>query len=78
MAEREGALEALLQEDRLFPPPPGFIERANANDPELYRRAAQNPEAFWAEWAAKLDWFEPWSVCWIGNRRTRSGSSEAN
>ncbi|HSK20083.1 MAG TPA: acetate--CoA ligase [Longimicrobiales bacterium] len=60
MANREQSLEALLKEDRRFPPPAAFGERANASDPGLYERAAQDPEAFWAEWARKLEWFEPW------------------
>ncbi|HSJ31985.1 MAG TPA: acetate--CoA ligase [Longimicrobiales bacterium] len=60
MANREQSLEALLKEDRRFPPPVAFGERANASDPGLYERAAADPEAFWAEWARKLEWFEPW------------------
>jgi acetyl-CoA synthetase len=60
MAQREQALEALLKEDRRFPPDPAFGERANAGDPGLYERAAADPEGFWAEWARKLEWFEPW------------------
>jgi acetyl-CoA synthetase len=60
MAQKEQALEALLKEDRRFPPAPEFREQANAADPELYARAAADPEAFWSEWASRLDWFEPW------------------
>jgi acetyl-CoA synthetase len=60
MAEREQALEALLKEDRRFPPAPSFTARANAGDAELYRRADADPEGFWAEWAAQLEWFELW------------------
>jgi acetyl-CoA synthetase len=60
MAEREQALEALLKEDRRFAPGEAFRERANASDPDLYARAEADPEAFWAEWARKLEWFEPW------------------
>jgi acetyl-CoA synthetase len=60
MAEREQALEALLKEDRRFPPDPAFRERANASEPDVYRRALADPEAFWAEWASRLAWFEPW------------------
>ncbi len=58
--EREHDLEALLTEDRRFPPSPEFVARANANDPTIYDRAAADPESFWAEWASKLEWFEPW------------------
>jgi acetyl-CoA synthetase len=60
MAQREQALEALLKEERRFPPDETFRERANAGDPGLYERAAADPESFWAEWAHKLEWFEPW------------------
>jgi acetyl-CoA synthetase len=60
MADREQRLEALLKEDRRFQPPEAFRERANAADPTLYDRAAADPEGFWAEWARKLEWYEPW------------------
>ena len=60
MARPESALEALLQEHRRFPPPPEFAAAANARDPALYARASADPEAFWAEWAGRLTWFEPW------------------
>jgi acetyl-CoA synthetase len=60
MAEREQALEALLKEDRRFAPAEAFRERGERGDPEMYERAAADPEAFWAEWARKLEWFEPW------------------
>ncbi|HEX2167043.1 MAG TPA: acetyl-coenzyme A synthetase N-terminal domain-containing protein, partial [Longimicrobiales bacterium] len=60
MANREQNLEALLKEERRFPPPDAFGERANASDPGIYERAAADPEEFWAEWARKLEWFEPW------------------
>jgi acetyl-CoA synthetase len=60
MAHKERALEALLREDRRFAPPATFRERANASDPALYVRASADPAGFWAEWARRLDWFEPW------------------
>lgn len=60
MAGLEQALVALLSEERRFAPPSGFRERARASDPEIYARAAADPEAFWAECARELDWFEPW------------------
>jgi acetyl-CoA synthetase len=60
MAEREQALEALLKEDRRFPPDRAFREQANAGDATVYLQAASDPEAFWSAWAGRLDWFEPW------------------
>jgi acetyl-CoA synthetase len=55
-----GTLDALLTEDRRFPPPPEFAREANAADSEVYRRAETDSEAFWAEAARDLDWFKPW------------------
>ena len=60
MAGKETPLEALLQEDRRFPPSREFRASANASNPEIYGRGAADPEAFWASWARELDWFEPW------------------
>jgi acetyl-CoA synthetase len=54
------AIEALLKENRSFPPPEDFARQANLNDPEIYTRAAEDPEAFWADVARGLDWFHPW------------------
>jgi acetyl-CoA synthetase len=60
MGDEEATIEALLSEGRTFMPPDGFAERAVANDPAVYERAAADPEAFWAEQAAGLDWVKPW------------------
>ena len=50
--------------DRLFPPSPEFVSQANIADAAIYQSAAADPEAYWAEWAKKLDWIEPWTeVC---------------
>ena len=60
----EAATASDWQQDKTFPPPPEFAACANIRDPEVYARAAQDPEAFWADWARQLDWFEPWhTVC---------------
>jgi acetyl-CoA synthetase len=56
----EISLSALLEERRTFPPPPEFCRQANVADPEIYERAARDPQAFWAAEAGRLDWFEPW------------------
>jgi acetyl-CoA synthetase len=53
-------IEALLAENRVFPPSPEFVAQANVNTPEIYSEAAADLEGFWAAEAAKLDWFEPW------------------
>jgi len=53
-------IEALLQEVRTFAPPPEFAANAIARDPEVYERAAGDPQAFWAEIARELHWYRPW------------------
>jgi acetyl-CoA synthetase len=66
----QGAISALLQEDRRYPPDEQFRSQANLNDPAIYETARQDPEAFWAEQAKNLDWIEPyktvleWDVPW--------------
>src|SRR5881296_1028708 len=53
------ALETFAQEDRRFPPPPGFAAKANASDPGIYQRAERDLEGFWAEQAKELLWRKP-------------------
>ena len=60
MAENGGGIEALLQEDRTFPPPDAFREQANMADPKVYEEAQKDPEAFWAKLAEELHWFKKW------------------
>ncbi len=63
MADND-AIEALLAEDRTFPPPPDFVARALVNDSKLHDDAAEDREAFWATQAEDLHWFEKWhTVC---------------
>jgi acetyl-CoA synthetase len=55
-----------LLEDRVYPPHPDFVARANVSGMEayreLYRRSIETPEEFWGELADKhLSWFEKWS-----------------
>src|SRR5216684_2294231 len=55
-----GSIDALLQEDRRYPPSGEFKAQANWNDPSVYQRAEADPEAFWAEQAQAIDWFKSW------------------
>ena len=48
------------QQDKTFPPPAEFAAQANANDPGIYARAAEDYEGYWADWARQLEWSEPW------------------
>ena len=54
-------IEALLKEDRSFAPPDEFRARAVINDPDVYARAAKDPEAFWENFAKELEWIKPWT-----------------
>jgi acetyl-CoA synthetase len=50
----------LLREDRSFPPPPEFRARAHVGDERVYEEAERDPNAFWARYAAELEWIRPW------------------
>ena len=60
MSETPSTIDALLQEDREFPPPVDFSKNAVANDPGIYDRASKDPEAFWESMANELYWFKRW------------------
>ena len=53
-------LEALLHEHRKFEPPEAFRAAALPSSPDVYTKASGNPEAYWAEQAATLDWMTPY------------------
>jgi acetyl-CoA synthetase len=62
------SIESVLSEDRIFEPPTGFSEGiggAYVKSLDEYRamheRSIEDPEGFWGEIAAELDWFEPWT-----------------
>ncbi|HEX8618504.1 MAG TPA: acetate--CoA ligase [Thermoanaerobaculia bacterium] len=54
-------IDALLQENREFPPSDEFRGQANANDDAIWSQAAADREAYWAGWAEQLDWQTKWS-----------------
>jgi len=53
-------IDALLIENRRFPPPDHWKQTANISDPGVYARAASDPEGFWSEFARELEWIRPW------------------
>jgi acetyl-CoA synthetase len=55
----DAELAGLLNVER-FPPPADFAARAQLADREIYRKAAADPQRWWASQAEQLDWFEPW------------------
>ncbi|HKO73791.1 MAG TPA: acetate--CoA ligase [Gaiellaceae bacterium] len=53
----QAAIEALLDEQRTFPPPEEFSSQAIVNDDSVYGRAEEDPEGFWQGLADEfLDW----------------------
>ncbi|WP_071515087.1 acetate--CoA ligase [Geitlerinema sp. PCC 9228] len=62
----DSTIESVLSEQRLFHPSEEFSQQAHIKSTEeyqqIYNRAQQDPESFWAELAEKeLDWFEKWN-----------------
>jgi acetyl-CoA synthetase len=52
---------SLMQETRTFPPSPEVIKRAYINAEQykkMYERSINEPDKFWLEQAATLDWFK--------------------
>ena len=63
MADKPNRLEeidALLDEQRSFPPPEKFRQTARVSDTSVYKKAAENSEGFWESFAKELEWFQPW------------------
>ena len=60
-AEQHETIDALLAEDRTYPPSEEFKAEALVVDTSLYDDAAKDDEGFWARQAAHLlDWVEDW------------------
>ena len=60
-----------MREHRVFPPPVEFARKARVGSLDdyeaLYKRSVEDPEGFWGEAAAELDWFAPWERVLEGN-----------
>ncbi len=54
-------IDVLLEENRQFPPPESFRQKAWVRDESVYERAQKDPEKYWADWAKELTWFKPWN-----------------
>jgi acetyl-CoA synthetase len=63
-ASSSEAISSTMQENRVFPPPKAFSEKARIKSLDeyrrLYRESIQNPEKFWADAAGELHWFRKW------------------
>ena len=55
-------IDVLLEENRKFPPPEDFRQRAHISNTSLHDAAARDYEAYWAERARALDWIKPWQT----------------
>jgi acetyl-CoA synthetase len=60
------AIESILHEERVFPPPAEFAQQAHIKSfeeyEEIYANAAEDPQAFWASVAENLHWFQKWET----------------
>jgi acetyl-CoA synthetase len=78
MSESKG-IAALLDEQRRFPPPPGFQRRAIIKSDTIYENAAHGLESFWErlateklqwirKWDKVLEWNPPWAKWFVGGK----------
>ena len=68
-----GNIESILQEDRIFDPPPEFNKRIGGayissmdEYASLYKRSMDDPDGFWGDAADELDWFQRWDTVQSG------------
>jgi acetyl-CoA synthetase len=54
-------IDALLNENRKFPPPAAFKKHAHIHDTHIYVAAVTEPDTFWSAQANELEWFEKWN-----------------
>jgi acetyl-CoA synthetase len=66
MADAKSNIESLLKEQRVFKPAETFSAQAHIQSLQAYealsKRAADDPDAYWAEIASDLHWFEKWNT----------------
>jgi acetyl-CoA synthetase len=64
-------ITSVLKETRLFPPPPTFSAEARIKSAleyeQLWQRAHDDPEKFWADLADSLHWFRAWDKVLVWN-----------
>ncbi|RGE19378.1 acetate--CoA ligase [Leucobacter sp. wl10] len=65
MTDQHGTIESHPlrhgEEAETYPPRPEFRAQANVNDSSVYWRAAEDPEAYWADQARRLKWSKPFT-----------------
>ncbi len=65
--QKSAYVETLLTEERVFPPPQEFAEKARIKSREQYdqmwRKSIENPDEFWGEMAEEhIDWYKKWDA----------------
>src|SRR6266516_4125230 len=59
----QAAIDSVLREERVFPPPSEFSRHAHVPDraryDALYQWSVDDPEGFWREMAGRLRWMTP-------------------
>ena len=58
----DGRIQDIIEaEHEVYEPPENVVESAHVqNWEEMWAEAEADPEAFWAERARELEWYEPW------------------
>jgi acetyl-CoA synthetase len=62
-------IQVLMSEERTFPPPKAFSERAHiksiAEYEKIYKWSTENPEDFWGKMAEEhISWYKKWDKVW--------------
>ncbi len=59
----ESQIAVHWREEEYFPPPPAFVQQANASDPAIFERFSEDkfPDCF-TEYAELLTWDKPWDT----------------
>lgn len=58
-SESNATIEALMEEERVFPPTPEFVAQANISSSDIYPQA-DDMEGFWEKQAEQLRWRKRW------------------
>ena len=59
---QQAAISALMHDEGVIPPPLALARNAYLRNDTVERdRASKDPDGFWAEQAAGIDWIEPWT-----------------
>ena len=90
--DSQSAIDSVLRENRVFPPPAEFSRKAHVSGrkayDELYKRSVDDPEGFWAglaeqklrwttRWSKVLDWQPPFAKWFVGGKTRFSRRTES-